>query len=84
MQGYCPYQFHKKQIHTLYRKRDCDNNREKFESEQLRFKKIVYFGRVIRQGVAARGISKEQFKKDHPNTGIGRRMPGVNGTQTKA
>lgn len=59
-------------------------NRQIFEDEQRRFKTIIYLGSKIRQGIAQKGMNKEQFKKEHPNTGIGRRKPGVNAQQEKA
>ena len=57
------------------------DNEEIFEDEKRRFKTIIYLGSKIRQGIAQRGLNKEQYKKEHPNTGIGRRKPGVKAQQ---
>ena len=57
------------------------DNEEIFEDEKQRFKRIVALGSTIRKGVVAKGMNKEQYKKEHPNTGIGRRKPGVKGEQ---
>lgn len=47
-----------------------------YNDEQMRFKRIVKLGMVIRKGIETKGISREQYKKDHPNTSIGRNKPG--------
>lgn len=57
-------------------------NEEIFEDEKDRFKRIIKLGSVIRNGIALKGMNKEQYKKEHPNTGIGRNKPGEG--QTKA
>ena len=57
------------------------DNEEIFEDEKRRFKTIIYLGSKIRQGIAQKGLNKEQYKKEHPNTGIGRRKPGVKAQQ---
>lgn len=54
---------------------------EIFEDEKKRFKRIIKLGSIIRKGMVAKGLNREQYKKDHPNTGIGRRKPGVNAEQ---
>lgn len=59
-------------------------NEQIYEDEKMRFKRIIKLGSVIRKGIAERGLSREQYKKEHPNTGIGRRKPGVNAPQEKA
>lgn len=51
-------------------------NEEIFEDEKSRFKRIVLLGSKIRQGIAAQGMNREEYKKQHPNTGIGRELPG--------
>ena len=56
-------------------------NEQIFEDQKKRFKRIIFLGSKIRQGMAQKGINREQYKKDHPNTGIGRRKPGVGGEQ---
>lgn len=56
-------------------------NQEIFEDEKRRFKRIIKLGSTIRKGIVARGMNREQYKKEHPNTGIGRRKPGVNAEQ---
>ena len=56
-------------------------NEEIFEDEKRRFKRIIKLGSVIRKGIVAKGLNKEQYKKEHSNTGIGRRKPGVNAEQ---
>lgn len=48
-----------------------------YEDEQMRFKRIVKLGTVIREGMAMRGIKRENAKKDNPTTFVGRRMPGT-------
>ena len=57
---------------------------ELFKDEQRRFKKIVHLGSIIRNGAAMKGMNREKFKKEHPNTGIGRRKPGKNAQQEGA
>lgn len=59
-------------------------NEEIFEDEKKRFKRIIKLGSVIRKGIVAKGLNKEQYKKEHSNTGIGRRKPGVNAEQDKS
>ena len=56
-------------------------NSEIFEDEKKRFKRIIKLGSVIRKGIVAKGLNKEQYKKEHSNAGIGRRKPGVNAEQ---
>lgn len=56
-------------------------NEEIFEDEKKRFKRIIKLGSIIRKGIVAKGMNKEQYKKDHSNNGIGRRKPGVNAEQ---
>lgn len=59
-------------------------NEQIYEDEKMRFKRIIKLGGVIRKGMAEKGLSREQYKKEHPNTGIGRRKPGVNAPQERA
>lgn len=47
-----------------------------YHDEQMRFKRIVRLGTVIREGIARKGMNREEYKKQHPNTGIGRNRPG--------
>lgn len=56
-------------------------NEQIFEDQKKRFKRIIFLGGKIRKGIAAKGMNREQYKKDHSNTGIGRRKPGVGGEQ---
>jgi uncharacterized ParB-like nuclease family protein len=56
-------------------------NEEIFEDEKKRFKRIIKLGSVIRKGIVAKGMNKDQYKKEHSNVGIGRRKPGVNAEQ---
>ena len=56
-------------------------NEEIFEDEKRRFKRIIKLGSTIRKGIVAKGMNKEQYKKEHSNNGIGRRKPGVNAEQ---
>lgn len=56
-------------------------NEQIFEDEKKRFKRIIKLGSVIRKGIVAKGMNKEQFKKEHSNNSIGRRKPGVNAEQ---
>lgn len=59
-------------------------NEQIFENIKLTYKKIVYLGGRIRSGMVQKGINKEQYKKEHSNHDVGRRMPGKNGVQTTA
>lgn len=59
-------------------------NKEIFEDEKRRFKKIIVFGSRIRHGIADKGMNRENYKKEHPNTGIGRRKPGAKTPQDYA
>ena len=56
-------------------------NEEIFEDEKRRFKRIIKLGSTIRKGIVAKGMNKDQYKKEHSNAGIGRRKPGVNAEQ---
>ena len=53
-----------------------EQNEALFIAEQNKMKRIVYYGSIIRKGIAQRGLDREQYKKEHPNTRVGRRMPG--------
>lgn len=59
-------------------------NEQIYEDEKMRFKRIIKLGSVIRKGIAEKGMSREQYKKEHSNAGIGRRKPGVNAPQERA
>ena len=59
-------------------------NEQIFEDEKNRFKRIIVLGSKIRQGIAMKGMNREQFKKEHSNDGIGRRKPGKNAQQEMA
>lgn len=56
-------------------------NEQIFEDEKKRFKRIIKLGSTIRKGIVAKGMNKEQYKKEHSNNSIGRRKPGVNAEQ---
>lgn len=47
-----------------------------YNDEQMRFKRIVKLGGVIRKGIAAKGMNREEYKRTHSNDGIGRNKPG--------
>lgn len=47
-----------------------------YNDEQMRFKRIIKLGSIIRDGMALKGIKREQFKKDQPVGSIGRNKPG--------
>lgn len=55
-----------------------------FEDEKIRLKRIIKLGGKIRRGMAAKGMNREQYKKEHSNASIGRRKPGVNAEQEKS
>ena len=59
-------------------------NAEVFEDEKMRMKRVIKLGSVIRKGMAAKGINREKYKKEHSNEGIGRRKPGVKAEQEKS
>lgn len=59
-------------------------NEQIFEDEKRRFKRIAKLGSVIRKGIVAKGLNKEQFKKEHSNNGIGRRKPGTGDNQERS
>lgn len=59
-------------------------NEQIFEDEKNRFKRIIVLGSKIRQGIAMKGMNREQYKKEHSNNGIGRRKPGKNAEQEMA
>lgn len=59
-------------------------NAEVFEDEKMRMKRVIKLGSVIRKGMAAKGINREKYKKEHSNEGIGRRKPGINAEQEKS
>ena len=44
--------------------------------EQMRFKRIVKLGTVIRKAVVKRGLKREEYKKMNPVGNIGRNKPG--------
>lgn len=47
------------------------------EQEQSRFKRVIKLGTVIRKGLAAKGMKKEQLKKMDGAETIGRTKPGT-------
>lgn len=59
-------------------------NEQIFEDEKKRFKRVIKLGSEIRKHIAASGMNKKQYKKEHSNDGIGRRKPGVKASQEKA
>ena len=71
-------------------RQDLYGSAEKYEEEQMRtlyldeqarFKRIVYLGSQIRKRAVEQGKDREQLRKEHPNTGIGRRKPGKDAPQ---
>ena len=48
----------------------------RYKDNQMRFKRIVKLGTVIREAVSRRGMKREKFRNEHPNTAIGRIKPG--------
>lgn len=57
------------------------SNEGVFDDEKRRYKNVVQLANVIRKGMAMKGINKRQYKKDNPNTGVGRRKPGAKAEQ---
>lgn len=47
-----------------------------YKDEQMRFKRIVKLGTVIREGIVKRGMKREQYKKANPIGSVGRNKPG--------
>ena len=43
--------------------------------EQMKFKRIVKLGGIIRKLMEQRGIKLEQYKKENPVGNLGRKMP---------
>lgn len=61
-----------------------EDERVIYRDEQMKFKRIVKLGTVIRRGMEKKGIKLEQFKKEHPVGNTGRHMPGYrNGINAK-
>ena len=53
-----------------------EDERVLHKDELMRFKRIVKLGQVIRDGMALKGIKREQYKKEHPIGSVGRNKPG--------
>jgi len=51
-----------------------------YKNEQKKYKKILYLGNIIREGMRKKGMRLEQAKKDHPIDNIGRQKPGIKNT----
>lgn len=47
-----------------------------YKDEQMRFKRIIRLGQVIRDAAIRQGIKREKLKKDYPVGNIGRNKPG--------
>jgi len=58
------------------RKKKYQNSEDIFRDEQNRFKRIVKLGGLIRKAMAAKGITRDKMKKEHPVQNIGRRKIG--------
>lgn len=58
-----------------------EDERVIYKDEQMRFKRIVRLGQTIREGMAKQGMSRDQFKKEHPVGSIGRNKPGKGQTE---
>lgn len=58
-----------------------EDERVIYKDEQMRFKRIVRLGQTIRDGMAKQGMSRDQFKKEHPVGSIGRNKPGKGQTE---
>ena len=46
------------------------------EAEARKFKRVIKLGNIIRQGVATKGMKKDQLKKLDQADTIGRRLKG--------
>jgi len=68
---YIPAEKTKEELEKL-----SEDERIIYRDEQMRFKRVVRLGQVIRDALAARGIKREQYKKEHPTGSIGRNKPG--------
>lgn len=51
-----------------------------YKNEQNKYKKIIYLGNIIRDGLRRKGMKLEQAKKEHPIDNIGRQKPGIKNT----
>ena len=46
-----------------------------YKDEQMKFKRIVRLGTIIRRGIEKKGIKLEQYRKEHPSRNVGRHYP---------
>lgn len=53
-----------------------DEEKILYNDEQMRFKRIVKLGMVIRKGISAKGMNRNEYKRTHSNASIGRNKPG--------
>ena len=53
-----------------------DEEKVLYEAEQMKFKRIVKLGTVIRKGMEKRGIKLEAYKKENSSRKVGKHMPG--------
>ena len=53
-----------------------EEDRVIYEDEQMKFKRIVKLGTIIRRGIERKGIKLEQYKKANPSRNVGRQLPG--------
>ena len=51
-----------------------------YKNEQNKYKRIIYLGNIIREGMRKKGMKLEQAKKEHPIDNIGRQKPGIKNT----
>lgn len=51
-----------------------------YKEEQNKYKRIIYLGNIIREGIQKKNIKLEQFKKEHPIDKLGRQKPGEKNT----
>lgn len=71
----------RQELYGTAEKYEEEQMRTLYLDEQARFKRIVYLGSQIRKRAVEQGKDREQIKKEHPNTGIGRRKPGKDAPQ---
>ena len=52
------------------------------EQEKKKFKRIIKYGEIIREGIARKGMKLEEYRKKDNIRVIGRQMPGHKNTVT--